>query len=108
MERRLIGAALKGQLDGEFKFQVERADEWVDESLDAIETEEPALARFLESEDVYRVATANASAVYWTILSSLRAGGTLDDAMRKADDLVRNQTKAVAWRAVLNERRTFA
>lgn len=101
----MMARSLKGQLDGRFKAEVERADDWVDQALAALEEEEPSLASWLDTdESINRALTANASAIYWTIISVLAAGDSLEDAMERVDKLVERLVHATALVAAMRER----
>lgn len=102
----MMTRALGSQLDEPFKAEIERADDWVDQALTVLESnEEPRVAKWLDTdEDLQAVLTANATAVYWSIVNQLNRGRSLDQAMVRVDALIERVAHAAALHAVKMDR----
>lgn len=84
---------------------LEVADTYVDEALDALELEEPSLTKWLEGNtEVNGLMQANISAVYIMLYTGLKKGYPLDEIVKEIDKLYTRVIYGTAWRAALRER----
>lgn len=103
--RGLLSRLLKKHLDDDGRAEVAAADAYLDEALNGLDMEEPALVKWLDSDlDVQRLSRANLSAVYWLVNDGLRRGRNLDQVIMGVDQLYGRVMYATAWRASLRER----
>ena len=102
--RGVLSRMLKRRLDDSERDDVALADAYLDEALDALDLEEPALVSWLESDpELSRLLRANMSAVYWMMVSDF-SRGRMTDTVKKIDKLFTRVIHGVAWRAALRAR----
>lgn len=103
--RGVFSRMLRGQLDSISAEEVRQADIFVDHSLEHLESEEPSLARWLESDpELVRALKANISAVYQSILNDSAHGRPIDFTLQRINQMIFRIVCAAAWRAALRER----
>lgn len=104
---RQVMAQLLDSLDfrEDIKDEVKLADYYIDEALDVLETEEPSLLEWIQTdEEVDRLRWTNRSTTYWLMMAQMKKQVPLEKIVGKVDNLFGRVLAAVAWRAVMKDR----
>lgn len=82
--------------------EIELADTYIDDALDAVDNEEPSLLEWLSTDlDLSRLFFANRSTIYWLIVSDSQKGIPLGTTVQKIDALTSRLLAATSWRALM-------
>lgn len=99
--RNLLSEILKGQLQEDAAHEVADVDEWIDQSLDQLEHEEPQLATYLASPEVINAVRATMTAIYWIFIQDSQKGKPILELTKRFEVLILRLAATLSHKALV-------